>query len=66
MANIHWIINKAREFEKKKIYCCFIDYTKDFICVDYNKHWEIMKEMGIPDQRTCFLRSLSAGQKSAV
>ena len=65
MANIHWIINQAREFQKN-IYFCFIDYAKDFDCVDYNKCWEILKEMGIPEQLTCLLRSLYAGWKTAV
>ena len=60
MANIHWIINQAREFQKK-IYFCFIHFSKDFDCVDYNKRWEILKEMGIPEQLTCLLRSLYAG-----
>ena len=63
-ANIYWIIEKAkaREFQKK-IYFCFIDYTKAFDCVDHNKVWKILKEMGIPDHLTCFLRNLYAGQE---
>ena len=65
MANISWIINKQRS-SRKKICFCFIDYSKDVDCVDYNKHWEILKEMGIPEQLTCLLRSLYAGQKAAV
>ena len=65
MANISWIINKQRS-SRKKICFCFIDYFKDVDCVDYNKHWEILKEMGIPEQLTCLLRSLYAGQKAAV
>ena len=65
MANIHWIINQAREFQKK-IYFCFIDYSKDFDCVDYNKCWEILKEMGIPDHLNCLLRNLYAGQETLV
>ena len=59
-ANIRWIIKKAREF-KKTIYFCFIEYTKAFDCVDQNKLWKILQEMGIPDHLTCFLRSLYAG-----
>ena len=51
-ANIHWIIENAREFQKKNIYFCFIDYTKAFDCVDHNKLWKILKEMGIPDYIT--------------
>ena len=58
------IIEKAREFQKKKIY--FIEYTKAFDSVDHNKLWEILKEMGIPDHLICLLRSLYAGQKSTV
>ena len=57
-ANIHWIIEKAREF-KKSIYFCFIDYLKAFDCVVHNKLWKILKEMGIPDQVTYLLRNLS-------
>ena len=60
IANIHWIIEKAREFQKN-IYFCFIDYAKAFDCVDHNKPWEILKEMGIPDHLTCLLRNLYAG-----
>ena len=56
-ANIHWIIEKAREFQKS-IYLYFIDYTKAFDCVDHNKLWKTLKEMGIPDHLTCFLRNL--------
>ena len=51
IANIHWVIKKAREFQKN-IYFCFIDYAKDFDCVDHNKLWKILKEMGIPDHLT--------------
>ena len=65
IANIHWIIEKAREFQKN-IYFCFIDYTKAFDCVDDNKLWKILKEMGIPDHLTCFLRNLYAGQEATV
>ena len=56
---------KAREFQKN-IYFCFIDYTKAFDCVDHNKLWKILKEMGIPDHLTCLLRNLYAGQEAAV
>ena len=56
-ANICWIIKKAREF-KKNIYFCFIEYTEAFDCVDHNKLWEILKEMGIPEHLTCLLRNL--------
>ena len=64
-ANIRWIIKKAREFQKY-FYFCFIDYAKAFDCVDHNKLWKILKEMGIPDHLTCFLRNLSAGQEATV
>ena len=65
IANISWIIEKAREFQKN-IYFCFINYTKAFNCVDHNKLWTILKEMGIPDDQTCFLRNLYAGQEATV
>ena len=65
ITNIHWIIEKAREFQKN-IYFCFIDYVKTFDCVDHNKLWKILKEMGIPDHLTCLLRSLYAGQEATV
>ena len=65
IANIHWIIKKVREFQKN-IYFCFIDYAKAFDCVDHNKLWEILKEMGIPDHLTCLLRNLYAGQEATV
>ena len=65
IANIRWIIKKAREFQKN-IYFCFIYYAKAFDCVDYNKLWEILKEMGIPDNLTCLLRNLYAGQEATV
>ena len=65
MANIRWIIEKAREFQKN-IYFCFINYTKAFDCVNHNKQWKILKEMGIPDHLTCFLRNLYAGQEATV
>ena len=65
IANIHWIIEKAREFQKK-IYFCFIDYAKAFECVDHNKLWKILQEMGIPDHLTGLLRNLCAGQEATV
>ena len=65
IANIHWIIEKAREFQKN-IYFCFIDYVKAFDCVDHNKLWKILKEMGIPDHLTCLLRNLYAGQEAQL
>ena len=65
IANIHWIIKKAREFQKN-IYFCFIDYAKAFDCVDHSKLWKILKEMGIPDHLTCLLRNLYAGQETTV
>ena len=65
IANICWIIEKARDFQKN-IYFCFIDYTKAFDCVDHNKLWEILQEMGIPDHLTCLLRNLYAGQEATV
>ena len=65
IANICWIIEKAREFQKN-IYFCFIDYAKAFDCVDYNKLWKILKEMGIPEYLTCLLRNLYAGQGATV
>jgi len=65
IANIHWIIEKAREFQKN-IYFSFIDYAKAFDCVDHNKLWKILQEMGIPDLLTCFLRNLYAGQEATV
>ena len=64
-ANIRWIIEKAREYQKN-IYFCFIDYAKDFDCVGHNKLWKILKEVGIPDHLTCLLRNLYAGQKATV
>ena len=65
IANIHWITGKAREFQKN-IYFCFTDYTKAFDCVDHNKLWKILQDMGIPDHLTCLLRSLYAGQEATV
>ena len=63
ISNIHWIIKKAREFQKN-IYFCFIDYAKAFHCVDHSKLWKILKEMGLPDHLTCLLRNLYAGQEA--
>ena len=65
IANICWIMEKAREFQKN-IYFCFIDYAKAFDCVDYNKLWKILREMGIPDHLTGLLRNLYAGQEATV
>ena len=65
IANICWIIERAREFQKN-IYFCFIVYAKAFDFVDHNKPWKILKEMGIPDQLTCLLRNLYAGQEATV
>ena len=65
IANIHWIIKKAREFQKN-IYFCFIDYANAFDSVDHNKLCKILKEMGIPDHLTCPLRNLYAGQEATV
>ena len=65
IANIRWIMEKAREFEKN-IYFCFTDYAKAFDCVDHNKLWKILKEMGVPDHLTCLLRNLYTGQEATV
>ena len=65
ITNIRWIMEKAREFQKN-IYFGFIDYVKAFDCVDHNKLWKILKEMGIPDHLTCLLRNLYAGQEATV
>ena len=65
IANSHWIIKKAREFQKS-IYFCFIDYAKAFDCVDHNKLWKILKEMGIPDHLTCLLRNMYAGKEATL
>ena len=65
IANIRWIIEKARGFQKN-IYFCFLDYTKAFDCVDHNKLWKILKEMGIPDHLTYLLRNLYASHKATV
>ena len=63
IANIHWITEKAKEFQKN---ICFTDYTKAFDCVDHNKLWKILQEMGILDHLTCLLRNLNAGQEATV
>ena len=63
ITNIHWIIKKAREFQKN-IYFCFVDYAKAFDCMDHNKLWKIVKEMGTPGHLTCLLRYLYAGQEA--
>ena len=65
IANIRWTMEKAREFQKN-IYFCFIDYAKAFDCMDHSKLWKILKEMGIPDHLTFFLRNLYAGQEATV
>ena len=65
IANIHWIMEKAREFQEN-IYFCLIDYAKAFDCVDHNKQWKILREMGLPDHLTCLLRNLHAGQEATV
>ena len=65
ITKIRWIIKKAREFQKN-IYFCFLDYAKAFDCVDHNKLWKILKEMGLPDHLTCLLRNLYAGQEATV
>ena len=65
IANIHWIIKKAREFQKN-IYFCFIDYAKAFDCVDHNKFWKILKQMGTPDHLTCLLRNLYTSHEATV
>ena len=65
IANIRWMMEKAREYQKN-IYFCFIDYAKAFDCVDHHKLWKILKEMGIPDHLTCLLRNLFSGQETTV
>ena len=65
IANFHWSIEKAREFQKN-MYLCSLDYAKAFDCVDHNKLWKILKEMGIPDYLTCHLRNVYAGQEATV
>ena len=71
IANIHWIIEKAREFQekkkkKKKPYFCFVDYSKAFNYVDHNRLWKILQEIGIPDHLICLLRNLYAGQEATA
>ena len=66
IANIHWITEKAREFQKKNIYFYFTDYTKAFDCVDHNKLWKILREMRLPDHLICLLINLYAGQEATV
>ena len=63
--NICWVIKKAREFQKN-IYFCFINYAKVFDCVDHNKLWKILQEMGIPDHLTCLLKNLYSGQEATI
>ena len=65
IVSIRWIIEKARELQKN-IYFCFIDYAKAFHCVDHNKLWEILKDLGVPDHLTCLLRTLYAGQGATI
>ena len=65
IATIHWIIEKVREFQKN-IYVCFINYASTFDCVDHNKLWKILKEIGIPDHLICLLRNLHAGQEQQL
>ena len=65
IANIHWIIEKAREFQKN-IYLCLIGYAKAFDCVDHNKLWKALKGMGIPDPLSCLLRNLYVGQEATA
>ena len=65
IANICWILEKAMEFQKN-IYLCFINYAKAFDCVDHNKLWKALKEMGMPDHFTCLLRNLYVGQEAIV
>ena len=65
IANIHWIIEKPKEFQKN-IYFCFINYAKAFDCVDHTKLWKILKEIKIPDHLTCLLRNLFVGQEATV
>ena len=65
IASVCWMIKKAKEFQKN-IYFCFIDYAKAFDCVDHNKLWKILQEVGLPDHLTCFLRNLYAGQEATV
>ena len=64
--NIHWIVEKTRKFQRKNIYSCFIDNAKAFDCVDHNKLWITLQEMGTPNHLTCLLRNLYAGQEATV
>ena len=66
MEELRWITKKAREFQEKNIYFCFIDYAKAFGCVDHDKLWKVLKEMGIPDHLICLLSNLFAGQEATV
>ena len=66
IANICWIMEKSKRVPEKNIYFCFIDYAKAFDCVNHNKLWKIMREMGIPDHLTCLFRNLYAGQEATV
>ena len=65
IVNIHWIMEKARQFQKN-IYFCFLDYAKAFDCVDHKKLWKILQKIGIPDHLTCLLRNLYSGQEATV
>ena len=65
IANINWIMEKSKEFQKN-IYFCFLDYAKAFDCVDHNQQWKNLKEMGIPDHLTCLLRNLYAARKQQL
>ena len=65
ISNIRWMVEKAKEFQKN-IYFCFIDYAKAFDCVDHNKQWKILQEMGLPDHLTCLQRNMYAGQEKTV
>ena len=66
IANIRWMIQKGKRVPEKNIYFCFIDYAKAFDCVDHNKLWKILKEIGIPDHLPCLLRNLYAGQEAQL
>ena len=65
IVNIHWIIEKAREFQKN-VYFCFIDYAKVFDCVDHNQLWKVLQGVGIPDHLTCLLKNLYVGQEATA